>query len=147
MLGQARAHPRVGGENAFAGHMPRRSRGSSPRGRGKHRLHHVEPLPVGLIPAWAGKTGHSRQGTTRGRAHPRVGRENPSTQADGSVLSGSSPRGRGKLVSSSDNDGTNGLIPAWAGKTRSPATCPGVHAAHPRVGGENIVCTTWSRCP
>ena len=137
MLGQARAHPRVGGENAFAGHMPRRSRGSSPRGRGKHRLHHVEPLPVGLIPAWAGKTGHSRQGTTRGRAHPRVGGENPSTQADGSVLSGSSPRGRGKPRPSKPLPLPCGLIPAWAGKTVGACAASTTGWAHPRVGGEN----------
>ena len=50
---------------------------------------------------------------------------------------GSSPRGRGKPSDCREDCADDGLIPAWAGKTRSrhpwPRSCP----AHPRVGGEN----------
>ena len=50
---------------------------------------------------------------------------------------GSSPRGRGKRVFDAEPDVRRGLIPAWAGKTRSQG-CRGCSTpAHPRVGGEN----------
>ena len=50
---------------------------------------------------------------------------------------GSSPRGRGKPVSSGGARVGSRLIPAWAGKT-GVMVCPGrVWPAHPRVGGEN----------
>ena len=50
------AHPRVGGENPCARWRPRRTRGSSPRGRGKRAHDHRLSPPLRLIPAWAGKT-------------------------------------------------------------------------------------------
>ena len=52
----ARAHPRVCGENSWAGCSGSRSRGSSPRVRGKRdRVDEVSDS-LGLIPACAGKT-------------------------------------------------------------------------------------------
>ena len=51
---------------------------------------------------------------------------------------GSSPRGRGKRSQALEVGPRGRLIPAWAGKTHcSPPRGP-AHAAHPRVGGENI---------
>ena len=53
------------------------------------------------------------------------------------VQAGSSPRGRGKLITVSVFMVSVRLIPARAGKTRR-ATTIGSHAgAHPRAGGEN----------
>ena len=63
------------------------------------------------------------------------------------VIVGSSPRGRGKLLSQMDWQIIQRLIPAWAGKTRDEGAATASPRAHPRVGGENIVCVTWSRCP
>ena len=112
--------------------------GSSPRGRGK-----PQELPnllddLGLIPAWAGKTGAGGRGCPPSRAHPRVGGENgPCGEQTRSTL-GSSPRGRGKRGLSVPRSPGEGLIPAWAGKTtRRHARAPHLRA-HPRVGGENI---------
>ena len=50
--------------------------GSSPRGRGKPTciVHRVRC--IGLIPAWAGKTGYSLDRRCPVVAHPRVGGEN-----------------------------------------------------------------------
>ena len=70
------AHPRVGGENSLAEVRRRTSRGSSPRGRGKHKTDRVRSHSSGLIPAWAGKTGLRAQAGTAQPAHPRVGGEN-----------------------------------------------------------------------
>ena len=50
---------------------------------------------------------------------------------------GSSPRGRGKPTLVVMYFTLCGLIPAWAGKTRSPTRQAARSPAHPRVGGEN----------
>ena len=50
---------------------------------------------------------------------------------------GSSPRGRGKLHGRALHVESDGLIPAWAGKTSAMWAIVSSQAAHPRVGGEN----------
>ena len=92
---------------------------------------------VGLIPAWAGKTCRRVVKGSRGRAHPRVGGENHGAVACTTAEGGSSPRGRGKLISFPHYLGARGLIPAWAGKTFPACRCYTRARAHPRVGGEN----------
>ena len=52
-------HPRVCGENAVKSLTAPGLMGTSPRMRGKPRLHLREPTPIRNIPAYAGKTGHS----------------------------------------------------------------------------------------
>ena len=50
---------------------------------------------------------------------------------------GSSPRGRGKPLTTAACLGLVRLIPAWAGKTMRWTTRRQSNPAHPRVGGEN----------
>ena len=133
----ARAHPRVGGENNPSPTDSTAHPGSSPRGRGKHPHDRRLRRELGLIPAWAGKT---RSIPCRARptgAHPRVGGENTTDAAMKSRATGSSPRGRGKRVTHRIDVVSDGLIPAWAGKTTPPIGRPRRRGAHPRVGGEN----------
>ena len=52
-----RAHPRVCGENTAYGPKKGPEWGSSPRMRGKRKRQASESHPLGLIPAYAGKTG------------------------------------------------------------------------------------------
>ena len=113
------AHPRVGGENTrlITGMGPQL--GSSPRGRGKHRPRLRSRSRQRLIPAWAGKTQAGQRPEPRPWAHPRVGGENISTSIEVMSSSGSSPRGRGKRDTIWQGISTVGLIPAWAGKTRT----------------------------
>ena len=112
------AHPRVGGENDP--HRPHcgRPRGSSPRGRGKPPPGSAHRAGVRLIPAWAGKTRNAPDRCDVDPAHPRVGGENRGGDACGVVATGSSPRGRGKPLRGLQRSGPQGLIPAWAGKTK-----------------------------
>ena len=93
--------------------------------------------PAGLIPAWAGKTTNARPANRSPAAHPRVGGENAAAEGRLRLTQGSSPRGRGKLISAVADRRPDRLIPAWAGKTTPRSTRPGARWAHPRVGGEN----------
>ena len=91
----------------------------------------------GLIPAYAGKTISSAGISGEYAAHPRVCGENSATSPPFSTLNGSSPRMRGKLPRTERNNHRAGLIPAYAGKTRTDITCYFNIRAHPRVCGEN----------
>ena len=93
---QAKAHPRVGGENAVEVDPAVVRVGSSPRGRGKPSWWAGELARRGLIPAWAGKTARATDWSNQDQAHPRVGGENRVACGLLPALGGSSPRGRGK---------------------------------------------------
>ena len=113
------AHPRVGGENSVKSVVAKPINGSSPRGRGKLEGVGHEVSRIRLIPAWAGKTGVWYSDSWNLPAHPRVGGENSLKLNERRDLTGSSPRGRGKLNLETAAEETAGLIPAWAGKTLS----------------------------
>ena len=131
------AHPRVCGENHLTQSSAQSSLGSSPRVRGKPTRGALGIISLGLIPACAGKTSRVRRGGPQTRAHPRVCGENTMRTLLRSMLSGSSPRVRGKRRLRVSNRTAPGLIPACAGKTRPGASpVPGIRA-HPRVCGEN----------
>ena len=136
---RSRAHPRVGGENETATTLTEEQLGSSPRGRGKPVRASRCLARLGLIPAWAGKTRRSDHGRCDRAAHPRVGGENTPRAPRPPGRWGSSPRGRGKPRSPVHGAFARGLIPAWAGKTPSTPGISSSTAAHPRVGGENIL--------
>ena len=92
----------------------------------------------GLIPARAGKTRSPVAVAKSLAAHPRACGENATLAPIFSLMSGSSPRVRGKPLDKFVHFGNAGLIPARAGKT-----CPLVGgifivSAHPRACGENI---------
>ena len=113
------------------------SAGSSPLTRGKRLAGCVVPHVVRLIPAHAGKT--SGQPSTR---HPRAAHPRSRGENDGSRLAlrrivGSSPLTRGKRFEGGEDRCPKGLIPAHAGKTRSPARRRTAWPAHPRSRGEN----------
>ena len=113
--------------------------GSSPRGRGKLRCLVIPPTPVGLIPAWAGKTVARRRRLGLVWAHPRVGGENKIVGCVFHDILGSSPRGRGKPSNALKTLSRPRLIPAWAGKTLHNYAYLPIFKAHPRVGGENAM--------
>ena len=114
-----KAHPRAGGENALSVCFGALAAGSSPRGRGKRKAHANRRKSARLIPARAGKTHPKRHPKLTRRAHPRAGGENRVDRLTDRVLSGSSPRGRGKLLLAAIQSSGLRLIPARAGKTGS----------------------------
>ena len=93
----------------------------------------------GLIPAGAGKTATTSAASASATAHPRGGGENEVQRSVGELLSGSSPRGRGKLEDAVREAFDDRLIPAGAGKTHGNPIRSDTCAAHPRGGGENDV--------
>ena len=119
--------------------------GSSPRGRGKQRPSDEIGRGVGLIPARAGKTSNSPAQCSSAWAHPRAGGENAHWSIADWLVTGSSPRGRGKHRRHLPRLPQARLIPARAGKTSDPQTQPHPSRAHPRAGGENRRCSNPRR--
>ena len=127
----------MGGENWTQSSGNDTGKGSSPRGRGKPVYTGRRVGPVGLIPAWAGKTTSRLTWTRPAPAHPRVGGENRPLEREAQHNAGSSPRGRGKRPACRECPREPRLIPAWAGKTGWQEGRRAQAWAHPRVGGEN----------
>ena len=113
--------------------------GSPPRWRGKATFSGRSDPGVGITPAWAGK---SRSGVTMdliSRDHPRVGGEKARSFLASLAVSGSPPRGRGKVLLRILRVSGVGITPAWAGKRGFCNYDYYYFRDHPRVGGEKIV--------
>ena len=119
ILEELGAHPRVCGENASVTYLTRTFLGSSPRVRGKLAVVRDDDRLARLIPACAGKTRDIVLAVSPVQAHPRVCGENVSALPLLTVLTGSSPRVRGKPVEHVAGHAGCRLIPACAGKTNS----------------------------
>ena len=131
------AHPRSRGENCRAKTVAGGFRGSSPLTRGK-RLRVLDAEgEFGLIPAHAGKTTTCPAARPAGRAHPRSRGENGIPGFCSTWIVGSSPLTRGKPPERATHKPPPRLIPAHAGKTRSPRLRADRSRAHPRSRGEN----------
>jgi len=129
------AHPRSRGADGVVEAHPRSGRGSSPLARGGLVLAGVFDVADGLIPARAGRTargGHERSAT---RAHPRSRGADVRHPPWATEKVGSSPLARGGLVAALQGEPARGLIPARAGRTRSPHDRPRQGRAHPRSRG------------
>ena len=132
-----RAHPRSRGENAVQIVEDGAGAGSSPLTRGKPDRGASINERERLIPAHAGKTPSVVLPGDRVRAHPRSRGENASSMPRARLIPGSSPLTRGKPRMGCRRRAGVRLIPAHAGKTRSPSQTPRTPRAHPRSRGEN----------
>ena len=141
------AHPRSRGENTMARAIDALPPGSSPLTRGKPAQHFVAQLLEGLIPAHAGKTSPGRRSAPPSRAHPRSRGENGNEAKVSFAKPGSSPLTRGKQTRWALSDLEQRLIPAHAGKTRSPNRPRRRGWAHPRSRGENHGHRSKPPCP
>ena len=116
------AHPRAGGADGPTYEGQQITPGSSPRGRGGPSGGRSSPMPVGLIPARAGRTVPCCLGTAVTGAHPRAGGADGAKRAHTPESGGSSPRGRGGQRDHAGRAVRRGLIPARAGRTPAHAT-------------------------
>ena len=124
-------HPRMGGEKHPSRCPPLRPVGSPPHGRGKAQrlLSHSDPL--GITPAWAGKSCTSSSRNLQIWDHPRMGGEKPADSCDCDVHTGSPPHGRGKAFLAECRYSFVGITPAWAGKRLKRSHRSGIFISGP----------------
>ena len=134
--GQARDHPRVGGEKFCRVRLCPMCQGSPPRGRGKVHLNQCHWLHPRITPAWAGKRRCTAACNGLCWDHPRVGGEKAPAAGHCSTDTGSPPRGRGKAVRLRYDTAAERITPAWAGKRPPAPRWVTLSRDHPRVGGE-----------
>ena len=89
------------------------------------------------IPAWAGETPGRASLSQPAQVYPRVGGGNTASMPFLAIISGLSPRGRGKRRRYAPTTGSGGSIPAWAGETNTGHQCQQPFPVYPRVGGGN----------
>ena len=152
-------HPRVCGEHPLSLQFRLLSRGSSPRMRGALLLSTGRVKNHRIIPAYAGSTNYTSQGSGKPRIipayagstqllkilstllrdHPRVCGEHSNIQIHGYEDRGSSPRMRGALDGVADRTLDRGIIPAYAGSTERGRRLREHFGDHPRVCGEHLI--------
>ena len=129
-------YPRVGGEEVpplarFFG-----AAGLPPRGRGRGDGRYCRLAPLGITPAWAGKSQRRVFCGLSWWDYPRVGGEESSTIARNGSAMGLPPRGRGRVDCSFILCPSIRITPAWAGKSLTFISSLSLIADYPRVGGE-----------
>ena len=111
--------------------------GSSPRMRGTLAFHSKRCNGYGIIPAYAGNTLERFASDGMRRDHPRVCGEHSDSELYLSTSLGSSPRMRGTQGQQGHRHARRGIIPAYAGNTRTAAGASMEPEDHPRVCGEH----------
>ena len=132
-----RDHPRVCGEHSILVFSRWNVLGSSPRMRGTPLDFPLDSLTLGIIPAYAGNTTSCPRYPCRCRDHPRVCGEHTYESTAPDIMKGSSPRMRGTRPFRWSENGSAGIIPAYAGNTQSNTMRGASVWDHPRVCGEH----------
>ena len=109
--------------------------GSSPLARGLLFYITCDSEREGIIPARAGFTRSRRSMRTTASDHPRSRGVYISSKSSGLIIAGSSPLARGLLSGGAVDGGADGIIPARAGFTASPALPRVGLPDHPRSRG------------
>ncbi len=115
--------------------QPTPTMGSSPLTRGGRRFHYWCACWPGLIPAYAGRTTSADPQSAPGQAHPRLRGADFFAWAQKAGYTGSSPLTRGGPLEVEAPVGVDGLIPAYAGRTKSWRGLLIRMGAHPRLRG------------
>ena len=92
-------------------------------------------MPLGLIPAYAGRTKRPRATGGHHQAHPRLRGADAKARSPEATGSGSSPLTRGGPRKISPKPINAGLIPAYAGRTAECGRMWSSSRAHPRLRG------------
>ncbi len=112
-------HPRICGEHNRVRRDARHYRGSSPHMRGTRSSRPVSRVLPGIIPAYAGNTGTDEASKLFQGDHPRICGEHYRSPDLANRRAGSSPHMRGTLVIPYIRGLLRGIIPAYAGNTRT----------------------------
>ena len=143
----ATVHPRECGGNGTPAAAGPLDGGPSPRVRGKQMQSAAGVLDYGSIPASAGETNPSSRIPRELTVHPRECGGNPRLESRSSVVSGPSPRVRGKRNQDMVDAADLRSIPASAGETPTNGSCRSLRSVHPRECGGNCRCTSRSLLP
>ena len=130
-------HPRICGEHRDLAAVAFAWLGSSPHMRGTPWNVAIAWFPLRIIPAYAGNTIariHRMAGT---RDHPRICGEHRNLFDELTDGQGSSPHMRGTPSPIRSQKARAGIIPAYAGNTRSSPTAMARDVDHPRICGEH----------
>ena len=130
-----RDHPRSRGVYSVERHIIPAIGGSSPLARGLLFYITCDSEREGIIPARAGFTRSRRSMRTTASDHPRSRGVYISSKSSGLIIAGSSPLARGLLSGGAVDGGADGIIPARAGFTASPALPRVGLPDHPRSRG------------
>ena len=106
----------------------------------------MTPSPLGITPAYAGKTALLSRLASLSGDHPRVCGENTDAIRRLEGLEGSPPRMRGKQISVCGRIASSGITPAYAGKTSLWLLPFCGSGDHPRVCGENSATLSAQLC-
>ena len=131
-------HPRLRGELPVYSVPGLMDHGSSPLTRGTHCTETIQPGKGRFIPAYAGNSGHSVQGTSICPVHPRLRGELFNIRRLESRSVGSSPLTRGTLNCDFLYFPLNRFIPAYAGNSSLVMKSFLAIPVHPRLRGELI---------
>ena len=112
-------HPRIRGEHDASRPPTGSVGGSSPHTRGARALSVENSKSRGIIPAYAGSTGRGQEVARPAEDHPRIRGEHSDDHRQRILDEGSSPHTRGALPPSARRSSIRGIIPAYAGSTRS----------------------------
>ena len=130
-------HPRIRGEH-FSEFSPiAYVCGSSPHTRGALLQERHRVTGRRIIPAYAGSTVRRAHHFTPREDHPRIRGEHRRSVPGGCRKPGSSPHTRGALGEFWIPYADIGIIPAYAGSTRSPRRRCRAAGDHPRIRGEH----------
>ena len=129
-------HPRGCGEKGGGNGRGAASLGSSPRVRGKDTTPETDTAAVRIIPAGAGKRACRVSPSPAVWDHPRGCGEKEAGLWGRRIVSGSSPRVRGKAKTRQASRPGAGIIPAGAGKRGFAGPRPRLRGDHPRGCGE-----------
>ena len=106
--------------------------------RGKLPCRRSDQCRNRIIPAHAGQTGPAISPTVPRSDHPRACGANSCDAASGRIVTGSSPRMRGKRQRKPNTQHRTRIIPAHAGQTCSDLVTMGRKPDHPRACGANF---------
>ena len=106
--------------------------------RGTPQGHGTLHVGTGIIPAYAGNTNPAHTDTSSHADHPRICGEHCPSTVPGNALPGSSPHMRGTLWCRHRRQRDTGIIPAYAGNTRSAVRWSARCGDHPRICGEHL---------
>ena len=136
---RARDHPRIRGEHYLRRHKGEKHAGSSPHTRGARPVGQRPRRDPRIIPAYAGSTRRPESATGCVPDHPRIRGEHVFREIWLCLQSGSSPHTRGAHSEAPGRGETPGIIPAYAGSTKSLLAEGRGAGDHPRIRGEHTL--------